>query len=109
MMRDQAPQIFFPRTASGFIRLLLRYFCIVAIYFWSSITAVYCEAANLSDCCFLFDTDDPDLWNQTLEAEEIQSAIEKAEKKESHVVHQAQNGSMTHGGKKRRIDATVRI
>jgi len=59
--------------------------------------------------CLHSGTDDPDLWNQTLEAEEIQSAIETAEKKEAHAVHQLQSGSMAHAGKKRRIDAAVRV
>jgi len=59
--------------------------------------------------CFLSGTDDPDLWNQTLEAEEIQSAVEKAEQKETLIIHQAQNGSVAQGGKKRRIDAAMRV
>jgi len=59
--------------------------------------------------CFRFGTDDPDLWNQTLEAEEIQSAVEKAEKKTTHTIRQSQNASTTQGSKKRRIDATVRV
>ena len=58
---------------------------------------------------FFSGTDDPDLWNQTLEAEEIQSAVENAEKKETPIVHQAQSGSVAQGSKKRRIDATVRV
>jgi len=48
-----------------------------------------------------FVADDPDLWNQTLEAEdlqEIQSAIEKAERHETSAA-----------GKKRRLDMPVRV
>jgi len=74
-------------------------------------TVVYWAADVNEGClrCCLSGTDDPDLWNQTLEAEEIQSAVEKAEKKETGIVHQAQSGATAQGGKKRRIDAAMRV
>jgi len=59
--------------------------------------------------CFHSDADDPDLWNQTLEAEdlqEIQSAVEKAEKQD---VREVQSASAAQCGKKRRLDPTVRV
>lgn len=62
--------------------------------------------------CFYFYADDPDLWNQTLEAEdlqEIQSAVEKAEKQDTRVIHQVQTASTAQCGKKRRLDPTVRV
>jgi len=59
--------------------------------------------------CSVCGTDDPDLWNQTLEAEDlqqIQSAVEKAEKQETGIVQQAGTASTTaQCGKKRRVDA----
>jgi len=59
------------------------------------------------------DADDPDLWNQTLEAEDlqqqIQSAVDKAEKRETGVADQGQTISVAQCGKKRRLDPSVRV
>ena len=57
--------------------------------------------------CFDCDSDDPDLWNQTLEAADLQQAVEKAEKQDTRGARQAQTASQC--GKKRRVDPTVRV
>jgi len=66
---------------------------------------------KVEHCCHSV-TDDPDLWNQTLEAadlQEIQSVVEKAEKQETRTVHQVQSASTAQCGKKRRLDPAVRV
>jgi len=58
--------------------------------------------------CFHCGADDQDLWNQTLEAEDlqqIQSAVDKAETD----VLQAPSVSTAQCGKKRRLDSNVRV
>jgi len=51
------------------------------------------------------------LWNQTLEAEDLQQAAERVEKQDGRDVHQALIGSTAAAqcGKKRRLDPTVRL
>ena len=60
-------------------------------------------------CHFLSGTDDPDLWNQTLEAEDLQSAVEKAEKQETLASGHAQSASAAQCIKKQRLDTAVRV